>query len=212
MSDSADSKRENNASPSELAPAVAVAAAQPPGTLSTLYQKIAPYELGIVIGLGLVLLLPGLGSLHADRSLGNPLRRGRPAHARGKRLGPSARQNESFRSKPALTFWLIGGGMKLLGVAAHGGYSGETHPLELGLFAVRLPFALFGVFGLTAIWLMLARLVNRRVAWIAVLGAAAPAPSGASSWPGSITDMPMAACMVGAMACFALAVHSGDRP
>jgi 4-amino-4-deoxy-L-arabinose transferase-like glycosyltransferase len=32
-------------------------------------------------------------------------------------------ENESFRSKPVLTFWMVGAGFKLLGIADEGGYS-----------------------------------------------------------------------------------------
>ena len=34
-------------------------------------------------------------------------------------------QNESFRSKPVLTFWLMAAGMKIFGLGNEGGYSGE---------------------------------------------------------------------------------------
>src|SRR5258705_2120035 len=71
-------------------------------------------------------------------------------------------QHEGFRSKPVLTFWLMAASMKAFGVADDGGYSGEMTTSARTLFAVRLPFTLFGVMGLVLTWFMLARLVSRR--------------------------------------------------
>src|SRR5260221_14781746 len=38
--------------------------------------------------------------------------------------GLTSTDNEGFRSKPGLTFWVVAGGMGALGVAQDGGYSG----------------------------------------------------------------------------------------
>ena len=69
-------------------------------------------------------------------------------------------QEQSFRSKPVLTFWLMAGSMKTLGVAADGGYSGELAGSAMSILAIRLPFMLFAVCGLVTTWFMLAKLVN----------------------------------------------------
>ncbi len=120
-------------------------------------------------------------------------------------------QNEVFRSKPVLTFWLIGAGMDTLGVAPDGGYSGELVVSQLAVFAARLPFALFGALGLVMTWWMLARLVSRRVAWLA-FGIIATCPIYCLVARQAITDMPLVAALMGAMACFAMAVHHGEQP
>src|SRR5688572_18131085 len=168
------------------------------------FHRIRGWELALVIAVGLALLLPGLGSYMLidpwETHYGEVARR----MLEEEDWVLLRWQNEIFRSKPALTFWLMGGGMKLLGVASGGGYSGEMATSPLVIWAVRLPFALFGVFGLTMIWLMLARLVNRRVAWIA-FAVCATSPFWFLVSRQAITDMPMAACLAGAVACFALA-------
>jgi 4-amino-4-deoxy-L-arabinose transferase-like glycosyltransferase len=120
-------------------------------------------------------------------------------------------QNESFRSKPVLTPWLIGAGMDAFGVARDGGYSGELIASDLVVFAVRLPFALFGALGLVMTWWMLARLVSRRVAWLA-FGIIASCPLYLLVARQAITDMPMVAALMGAVACFAMSVHRGEQP
>jgi 4-amino-4-deoxy-L-arabinose transferase-like glycosyltransferase len=118
-------------------------------------------------------------------------------------------QNENFRSKPVLTFWLIAAGMRAFGVGDGGGYSGELVRSDLVELAVRLPFALFGALGLVMTWWMLARLVNRRVAWLA-FAITATSPLYCMVARQAITDMPLVATLMGAIACFAMAVHAGD--
>jgi len=76
---------------------------------------------------------------------------------------------------------------------------------------VRLPFALFGALGLVMTWWMLARLVSRRVAWLA-FAIIATCPLYCLVARQAITDMPMVAALMGAVACFAMAVHAGDEP
>ncbi len=120
-------------------------------------------------------------------------------------------QNESFRSKPVLTPWLMGAGMDAFGVARDGGYSGELVASDLVVFAVRLPFALFGALGLVMTWWMLARLAGRRVAWLA-FGIIATSPLYCLVARQAIPDMPLCATLMGAMACFAMAVHRGEEP
>src|SRR5262249_25064195 len=77
---------------------------------------------------------------------------------------------EGFRSKPVLTFWMMAAGMRTVGIAADGGYSGEMVHDARTMLAIRLPFVASAVCGLALMWWMLARLVSRRVAWLALLG------------------------------------------
>jgi 4-amino-4-deoxy-L-arabinose transferase-like glycosyltransferase len=120
-------------------------------------------------------------------------------------------QNESFRSKPVLTFWLMGLGMKTFGVGEGGGYSGEFVSNPWVELAIRLPFALFGIAGLTILWYALARLYSRRAAWLAT-GILATCPYYFFVSRQAITDMPSCAMLVGSMALFALAVFDEDKP
>ena len=76
----------------------------------------------ILVSLGV--LVPGIWQLLARRSVGDPLRRGRADDAAGPRLGAHASgraasptENEGFRSKPVLTFWMMAAGMRAVGVA-----------------------------------------------------------------------------------------------
>tara|TARA_R110002073_G_scaffold24260_7_gene82024 strand:+ start:35812 stop:38085 length:2274 start_codon:yes stop_codon:yes gene_type:complete len=121
-------------------------------------------------------------------------------------------QAEAFHSKPALTPWLIAASMHLHGLASDGGFSGEllTSPAETA-WAVRLPFALFGVGGIMAVWLALHRLASRRAAWIGLI-VLATTPFYYLVSRQAITDMPMVASATGAMSFFALAVLEGERP
>ncbi len=120
-------------------------------------------------------------------------------------------QKEGFASKPVLTFWLIAASMKTMGVAGDGGYSGELVDDVQLLGAVRLPFVLFGVMGLVMIWLMLARLVSRRVAWLGI-AVVASTPFYALVARQAITDMTLVGSMMGAVATFALAMEDGEQP
>ncbi len=120
-------------------------------------------------------------------------------------------QNEGFRSKPVLTFWMIAGSMRTVGVGKDGGFSGEMTASKAVVFAVRLPFVLFGVMGLVLLWWMLANLISRRVAWMAFL-IVGTMPFYFFIARQAITDMPMVGCMVGSVACFAMALEAGDAP
>jgi 4-amino-4-deoxy-L-arabinose transferase-like glycosyltransferase len=120
-------------------------------------------------------------------------------------------QHEGFRSKPVLTFWLMAASMKTLGVADDGGYSGEVTRSETTMLAIRLPFVLFGVMGLVLTWLMLARLVSRRVAWLGFL-VIGTCPFYLLVARQGITDMTLVASMMGAIAMFVLGTEDGERP
>ncbi|HEY6037757.1 MAG TPA: hypothetical protein VIV58_25925, partial [Kofleriaceae bacterium] len=53
--------------------------------------------------------------------------------------GMDPKDHEGFRSKPILSFWLMAGSMKVMGVAKNGGYSGEMVASEKTMVAIRLP-------------------------------------------------------------------------
>ncbi len=116
---------------------------------------------------------------------------------------------EVFRSKPALTPWLIAAGLRLHGLGSS--WSGEMVSTPLVMWAVRLPFALFAAGGLLAVWAMLARLVSRRAAWLGLF-CLAGMPFYLLVGRQAITDMPMVATTTGALALLALAVCDGEAP
>src|SRR6185503_15819986 len=118
---------------------------------------------------------------------------------------------EGFRSKPVLSFWLMAAGMRSVGMAADGGYSGEMVHDPRTMIAIRLPFIATAVFGLTLMWWMLARLVHRRLAWLALL-VVGSCPFFCLVARQGIPDMPLVACIMGALALFAMAIEDGDRP
>ena len=119
--------------------------------------------------------------------------------------------NEGFRSKPVLQFWMMAAGMRAVGVGADGGYSGEMVDSARVMIGIRLPFILSAIAGLTLMWWMLARLVNRRLAWLALLTVGS-APMFAMIARNAIPDMPMVACTIGALSLFTMAVEDGNRP
>lgn len=172
---------------------------------------VAEHELTVVTVLALMLLLAGLWSFQ----LIDPWETHYSEVAR-RMLGDHdwvflKWQDASFRSKPVLTFWLIGASDSLLGVARGGGYSGELVQGHLPELASRLPFALFGAFGLVMAFWMLRRLCGRRVAWLGT-GVLATTPFYMLISRQAITDMPMCACLIGALALFAMMVHEGHKP
>lgn len=119
--------------------------------------------------------------------------------------------NEGFRSKPVLTFWMDAAAMRALGMAADGGYSGEMVHDARTMIAIRLPFVLSAICGLTLLWWVLARLVSRRLAWLGLL-VVGSCPIVCLIARQGIPDMPLTACVMGAFALFAMAVEDGDRP
>jgi 4-amino-4-deoxy-L-arabinose transferase-like glycosyltransferase len=123
----------------------------------------------------------------------------------------SPTENEGFRSKPVLQFWMMAGAMKLLGLADDGGYSGEMVHDARTMIAIRLPFVVSAVIGLMMMWLMLATLVDRRVAWLSLL-VVGSCPFFALVARQGIPDMPLVACVMGAMSMFVLAMEDGERP
>jgi len=206
MSDSPDEQAAAVAEPAE-----ARVIKPRPNILTALAARIERYELAIVIALSLAILLPGLWSFqlidpwetHYSEVGRRILEDDDWVHLKW--------QNEIFRSKPVLTFWLIAGSMNAMGVATDGGYSGELVVSDLAVFAARLPFTLFGALGLVMVWWMLARLVSRRVAWIAY-GITLTCPIYMLVSRQAITDMPMVASLMGAVALFAMHVFRGKEP
>ncbi len=166
-------------------------------------------EILLVTAVALAIFLPGLGSY----TLIDPWESHYAEVARrmlqDDDLVHTKWQNEGFRSKPVLTFWMIAGGMQSLGIGDHGGYSGEMVSSGKVMFAIRYPFTLFGVMGLVMLWWMLSSLVNRRTAWIAFL-VTASTPFYFLIARQAITDMPLVGCLMGSVACFAMALHAGD--
>ncbi|MFT3691512.1 MAG: hypothetical protein QM831_00105 [Kofleriaceae bacterium] len=124
--------------------------------------------------------------------------------------GQGPTENEGFRSKPVLTMWMDAAGLTALGVAKDGGYSGEMVSSVRTMIGMRLPFVLSAVFGLVMMWLMLLKLVSRRVAWLALL-VVGSTPMFCLISRQSIPDMPHAAFVMGALSMFTLAVEDGDR-
>jgi 4-amino-4-deoxy-L-arabinose transferase-like glycosyltransferase len=186
-----------------LEPAIVVAPARP-------LTKVRRWELLLVTALACMLYLPRLGAYNLwdpwETHYGEVARRMLAEndwiHTRW--------QNESFRSKPVLTFWLMGLGMKAFDVADGGGYSGEMVANPMVEWAVRLPFALFGIGGLVLLWYALARLYSRRAAWIcATVLATSPYYFFISRQ--AITDMPACAMLIMSVALFALAVFDDDQ-
>ncbi len=119
--------------------------------------------------------------------------------------------NEGFRSKPVLQFWMMAAGMRAVGVGADGGYSGEMVDSARVMIGIRLPFILSAIAGLTLMWWMLATLVSRRLAWLALL-VVGSTPIFCMIARNAMPDMPMVACTIGAMALFTMAIEDGDRP
>jgi len=119
--------------------------------------------------------------------------------------------DEGFRSKPVLTFWLMAAGMRAVGLAADGGYSGELVTDARTMVAIRVPFIVCGVIGLMLVWWMLARLVSRRVAWLAVL-VIGSTPFYCLIARQGIPDMPLCMTVMGAVSLLIMALEDGDRP
>ncbi|HUS64399.1 MAG TPA: glycosyltransferase family 39 protein [Kofleriaceae bacterium] len=180
-------------------------------TRAAVWKYFERYELAVVIVLALAFVLPGLWAYqlidpwetHYSEVARRMLQDSDWVHLKW--------QNEVFRSKPVLTFWLIAASLGGLGIATDGGYSGEMVTSDLVPFAARLPFALFGAMGMVMVWWMLRRLVSRRVAWLAFL-VVATCPMYILVSRQAITDMPAVASLAGAIACLAMAIHRGDEP
>jgi 4-amino-4-deoxy-L-arabinose transferase-like glycosyltransferase len=181
--------------------------------------RITRFELALVVVVSLVVLVPGISrytlldpwETHYGEVSRMMLQNHDWVHTEWPgSYGGGFDENEGFRSKPVLQFWMMSAGMKAFGVGADGGYSGEMTDSARVLIAIRLPFILSAIAGLTLMWLMLSRLVNRRVAWLGLL-VVGSTPMFCMIARTAIPDMPMAASTIGAMALFTLAMEDGDR-
>src|SRR5262245_35585262 len=119
--------------------------------------------------------------------------------------------NEGFRSKPVLMFWMMAAGLEAVGVAGDGGYSGELVESPRTMVGIRLPFIASAIAGLALMWWMLARLTSRRLAWLGLL-VVGSTPMFCLIARQAIPDMPLCACTIGAVSLLALAIEDGDRP
>ena len=113
-----------------------------PAAVPTPLNRIRPWEVLVCLGLCLALFIPLLGSSGLwdpwETHYGEVARRMLEDHDWVRLKW----QNENFRSKPVLTFWLMGAGMKLFGIGNDGGFSGEFISTTHVEWALRLPFAL----------------------------------------------------------------------
>ena len=178
------------------------------------------FELALVVVVSLVVLVPGIGRYTLldpwETHYGEVARMMRQNHDWVHTEWPGSYgggfdENEGFRSKPVLQFWMMAAGMKAVGVAADGGYSGEMTDTARVLIGIRMPFILAAIAGLTLLWWMLARLIGRRMAWLGLL-VVGTTPMFCMIARTAIPDMPMVACTVGALSLFILAMEDGDRP
>jgi 4-amino-4-deoxy-L-arabinose transferase-like glycosyltransferase len=177
------------------------------------------FELVLVIAVAAAVLIPGIWTYSPvdpwETHYGEVGRMMRQSHDYVVTQWPGTNYehaaNEGFRSKPVLVAWLIAAGMTVTGLADDGGYSGELVHDARTMVALRLPFVVSAIAGLTLVWWMLARLVSRRVAWLALL-VVGSSPMFCLIARQAMPDMPLTASVMGAIALFALAVEDGDRP
>ncbi|MDQ3336998.1 MAG: hypothetical protein M4D80_17695 [Myxococcota bacterium] len=176
-------------------------------------------ELAIVIALAAALYVPGIASYslldpwetHYGEVARTMLQEHDYVHTKWNGTTNSElRDIEGFRSKPVLMFWMMAAGLQAVGVGDDGGYSGEMVDSARVMFGMRIPFVACAIAGLALLWWMLARLVNRRVAWLAFL-VVATTPMFCLIARQAIPDMAMVACTMGAIALFAMAVEDGER-
>jgi len=175
-------------------------------------------ELTLVVVVSVAVLVPGIWryslvdpwETHYGEVARNMLKDDDLVHMQWPGTNPDS-MNEGFRSKPVLMFWMMAAGLRTVGVAEHGGYSGEMVADARTMIGIRLPFVIAAVAGLTLVWWMLARLVNRRLAWLALL-VIGSCPMFCLIARQAIPDMPLVASTMGAVALFVLAVEDGERP
>src|SRR5947207_5925051 len=81
----------------------------------------------------------------------------------------SPRDQAEFWSKPVLTFWIMSIGMHVAGIGLPGGAPDEMAIGHRAEWAVRVPFCLFGVMAMYAVYLVTARFVSRRAGFLAAI-------------------------------------------
>ncbi len=116
-------------------------------------------------------------------------------------------ENEWFKSKPVLSFWLLGLAMKAFNISD--GVDGQLVMSNRTEWGMRLPFVLFGVAGVFAVWLACSRLMNRRTGLLAAF-VLATCPQYFFVSRQAMTDMPFVGLVNLAMAFFMLAYFGSD--
>jgi 4-amino-4-deoxy-L-arabinose transferase-like glycosyltransferase len=194
---------------------------QPAGTVSirTSWRPLR-FEVALVVLVSAAILVPGIWSYtlvdpwetHYGEVARTMLQHNDFVHTNwpGTSSG-NPTDHEGFRSKPVLMFWMMAAGMRAVGVGEGGGYSGEMTDSVRVMIGIRLPFLACAIAGLAILWWMLARLVNRRLAWLALL-VVGSTPMFCMIARNAIPDMPMVACTIGAVSLLLMAIEDGDRP
>ncbi len=170
------------------------------------------FEIALVVLVSLVVLAPGIERYSLvdpwETHYGEVARRMLQDHDL---VHTDWSQDEGFRSKPVLTFWLMSAGLRAVGVATDGTYSGELLEDSRTMIGLRFPIVCCAVAGLMLMWWMLAKLVSRRLAWLALL-VVGSCPFFCLVARQGIPDMPLCATVMGALLLFLLAIEDGDRP
>jgi 4-amino-4-deoxy-L-arabinose transferase-like glycosyltransferase len=110
---------------------------------------------------------------------------------------------DHFWSKPVLSFWIMSLSFRLFGLAHPG--SGVMALSTRAEWAVRLPFILFGVLGMYAVYLCVARFVSKRAGVLAAV-VTGTMPLYAIVARQAMTDMAFVGSMTAALALGALAL------
>jgi 4-amino-4-deoxy-L-arabinose transferase-like glycosyltransferase len=116
--------------------------------------------------------------------------------------------SENFWSKPVLSFWVMSLSMTLFGLGGHPA-SGTMALSSRPEWAARLPFCLFGVMGIFAVYLCVSRFVSRRAGVIAAV-ATATSPLYSLVARQAMTDMAFVGPMTMALALGALALFDDE--
>jgi 4-amino-4-deoxy-L-arabinose transferase-like glycosyltransferase len=169
----------------------------------------------LVIGFGLLLYLPFAGSY----GLWDPWETHYAEVARQmtKRADfislwwpGSARETEVFQTKPVLSFWLMSLAMMVARIGLPGGAAEEMALGHRAEWAARAPFCVLGALGLYGVYLVTARLANRRAGVLAAL-VTATCPLYALVARQAMTDMAFVAPMTLALALATLALVAPDE-
>ena len=122
-------------------------------------------------------------------------------------------QDEVFKSKPVLTFWLQALGMASLGLNRDGAPASEMALSSAPEWGMRLPIVLVSVLALMCLFLLVSRVVNRRAGVLTTV-VCATAPQYALISRQSITDIPFVALMTAGLCLFVLGlfVDEQERP
>jgi len=182
--------------------------------------KLLRFELVLVVLVALLVLAPGIGrysladpwETHYGEVARMMLQNNDWVHTEWPgTLSGNFDENEGFRSKPVLQFWMMAAGLRAVGIGEDGGYSGEMTDSARVMIGIRIPFILSAIAGLVLMWWMLFRLIGRRAAWLGLL-VVGTTPMFCMIARTAMPDMPMCACTLGAVSLFILAIEDGDRP